>query len=70
MERWIFELKQRGIVVACGEGPDRDEMLREAAHYTMMYGQDGPCETIVRLAAEDEDLPETKKPPAPDGAEG
>ena len=48
MERWIFEVMQNGEVVADGDAPDRETALREAAHYCMMYGQDGPVKAIVR----------------------
>lgn len=48
MERWEFEVHQGGMVVAAGEAPDRDTAIREAGHYTMMYGQDGPAHAIVR----------------------
>lgn len=47
-ERWVFEVEQRGMVVACGDAPDRDSALREATHYVHIYGQDGPCTATVR----------------------
>lgn len=47
-ERWIFEVIQDDMIVAEGECSDRDTALSEAAHYTMMYGQDGPVKAIVR----------------------
>ena len=39
--RWIFEVTENGQVVAEGDAPDRETALSEAAHYVMMYGQDG-----------------------------
>jgi len=48
MERWIFEVEQAGQIVAEGSAPDKDGALREAGHYVMVYGQDGPCKAIVR----------------------
>lgn len=47
-ERWIFEVIQFGMVMAEGSCPDKDTAIREAGHYTMMYGQDGECKAIVR----------------------
>ncbi len=44
---WVFELEQGGKIVASGAGP-KEAMLREAAHYAMVYGQDGPVKAIVR----------------------
>lgn len=41
MPRWKFEVTENGSWVAGGDAPDRDDALREAAHYVMMYGQDG-----------------------------
>jgi hypothetical protein len=43
---WQFELEQNGHVVASGIG-HREDMLREAAHYAMIYGQDGPVQAVV-----------------------
>lgn len=39
--RWKFEVTENGQWVAGGEANDRDSALREAAHYGMMYRQDG-----------------------------
>ena len=40
-QRWKFEVRENGQWVAGGDGPDKDSVLREAMHYTAMYGQDG-----------------------------
>jgi len=40
-KRWKFEVTENGKWVAGGECPDQQDALREAGHYTMMYGQDG-----------------------------
>jgi hypothetical protein len=55
MERWIFEVLENGYAVAGGETPDRESALSEAAHYVMMYGQDGgDVKAIVREAGPDD----------------
>lgn len=46
-ERGSFTVRQGGMVVASGSGPYED-IKREAAHYAMMYGQDGPVKVSVR----------------------
>lgn len=43
MARWKFTIEQGGMTVASGSAGDRDTALREAAHYTVVYGQDGPA---------------------------
>jgi hypothetical protein len=40
-QRWKFEVTENGQWVVGGETGDRDSAVREAGHYTMMYGQDG-----------------------------
>lgn len=40
--RYAFEIWQGGMVVATGLGPDLEAVRREAMHYAMIYGQDGP----------------------------
>ena len=42
-----YTIKQGGIVVAAGSGP-RSFVEREAAHYAIVYGQDGPVEMKIR----------------------
>lgn len=37
-----WRIKQDGLVVASGGGPDAEASKREAAHYALMYAQDGP----------------------------
>lgn len=50
MQRWEFEIKQGGMIVASGDCPNKADALREAAHYVFMYGQDGPLEVAVKKA--------------------
>ena len=45
--RWIFKIEQDSQVVASGSAPTKFTAMREAAHYTMMYGHDGPVKTTV-----------------------
>ena len=53
MDDWFeFEVVQNGQVVAGVGGPNREAALKEAMHYAMVYGQDGPCE--IRDASDDE----------------
>jgi hypothetical protein len=40
-ERWKFEVRENGQWVAGGDGPDKNSVLGEAAHYVRMYGRDG-----------------------------
>jgi hypothetical protein len=42
-----FSVMQDGLKVASGECPDRETAEREANHYAMMYGQDGPVKVKV-----------------------
>jgi hypothetical protein len=46
-ERGSFTVKQGGMTVASGTGTYED-VKREAAHYAMMYEQDGPVKVTVR----------------------
>jgi predicted component of type VI protein secretion system len=48
--RWTFSVVQDGMEVALGEATIKAEAQREANHYAMMYGQDGPVTTSVRRA--------------------
>jgi hypothetical protein len=41
-----FSIRQGGMIVAGGSGP-YEAMRREAAHYAMMYRQDGPVKVRV-----------------------
>jgi hypothetical protein len=45
--RYRFSVMQDGLKVASGECPDRETAEREANHYAMMYGQDGPVKVKV-----------------------
>jgi hypothetical protein len=54
---WAFTVTQDGMAVAEGECPDRDDAIRECAHYCMMYGQDGPVSGEVYPAPQ---APEVK----------
>ena len=42
-----YTIKQDGMVVAGGHAP-KTEAQREAAHYALVYGQDGPVEITIR----------------------
>ena len=42
-----FSIRQGGITVAGGSGP-MESVMRQAAHYAMMYGQDGPVRVTIR----------------------
>jgi len=46
--RWLWRVKQDGMVVASGDAPDRRAADRELAHYAMVYGQDGPVTVETR----------------------
>lgn len=39
--RWRWRIKQDGMVVAAGDGPDRRSAEREMSHYAMLYAQEG-----------------------------
>ncbi len=53
-----FEVWQNGSMEAGGTTSDAKAALREADHYAMMYGQDGPVEVkfFVRQSATREEL--------------
>ena len=53
MSRWKFSVEQDGIVVARGDAPSQEDAEREAAHYGMMYGQDGPVVVSVKAVEPD-----------------
>ena len=42
-----FSIRQGGITVAGGSGP-MEAVKREAAHYAMIYGLDGPVRVTIR----------------------
>lgn len=46
--RWEFSIEQDGIVVASGEAANEEDAKREAAHYAMMYSQDGPVKVSLK----------------------
>jgi hypothetical protein len=48
MNRWEFSVEQDGMVVASGEAPSEAEAKREAAHYAMMYSQDGLVKVSIK----------------------
>ena len=48
MSRWEFAVEQDGMVVASGEAPTEAGAKREAAHYAMMYSQDGPVKVSIK----------------------
>ncbi len=50
-----FLILQDGIVVVSGSGPYED-ILREANHYAVIYGQDGPLKVGVWRRALDAEL--------------
>lgn len=47
-----FEVWQGGLMVVQGYAPDEETAIKEAAHYGMVYRQDGPVEVIVRPTAD------------------
>jgi hypothetical protein len=48
--RWFFYIYQDGLRVASGSSTDEADARREAAHYALMYGQDGPVKVVVRAS--------------------
>ena len=54
-ERWTFELRQDGQVVAEGEAQNQADAQREGFHYALMYAQDGPVE--LKIARSDSSSP-------------
>lgn len=40
MPKWKFIIKQDGLMVARGEGEDKDFILSEAGHYFSMYEEE------------------------------
>jgi hypothetical protein len=46
-EHWLFSVHQDGMRVAAGDCPTKEDAEREANHYAMMYGQDGPVKVKV-----------------------
>jgi hypothetical protein len=51
--QWVFEVFENGSVVAEGSAPDQESAVREAAHYVLIYGQDGG--KVSALVREDTD---------------
>lgn len=47
VEQGWFKVYQGGMEVAGGSGP-YEAIKRQAEHYAMMYGQDGPVKVVVR----------------------
>lgn len=45
---WEFSVEQDGMVVASGEAPTEESARREAAHYALMYSQDGPVKVSIK----------------------
>lgn len=45
---WKFSIEQDGIVVASGEAANEEDAKREAAHYAMMYSQDGTVKVSLK----------------------
>lgn len=46
--RWCVEEEATGMPVAQGSAPTVDEASREATHYALQYGQDGPVRYWVK----------------------
>lgn len=44
MTTYTFEIMQDGLSVVQGSGDDLEQVHRDAMHYAMVYGQDGPFE--------------------------
>lgn len=40
MAKWKFEIKQDGLMVARGEGEDKEFILSEAEHYFSIYEEE------------------------------
>ena len=45
---WGVEEMNTGLMVAQGSAPTADEATREATHYALQYGQDGPVRYWVK----------------------
>lgn len=45
---WGVEEMNTGLMVAQGSAPTADEATREAMHYALQYGQDGPVRYWVK----------------------
>jgi hypothetical protein len=60
---WKFSVIQSGQVVASGQGPDKEAILREAYHYGMMYRQDGAVTVQICRVADDCDISQPGKTP-------
>lgn len=44
---WSFSIIQDDMTVAGGTTRDETSAASEAAHYSMQYGQDGPCNVKI-----------------------
>jgi len=58
MNRHWFYVKQGGITVASGNAATREEAEREAFHYALIYGQDGPVKVSFRSAGQSDEQKE------------
>ena len=58
MSDFEFQVWQDGIMVAGGNGPSRQEVVREAKHYVSQYAQDGPVKVVIGPAP----LPASEEP--------
>lgn len=61
-KQWHMELTQGGIVVAGGSGPTERAVMEEAAHYAMIYGQDGPVDVMIWQGARPKKKPRPREP--------
>ena len=61
------EIWQDGMMVAVIETPTYADMEREASHYAMMYGQDGPVEVFFSRPPPQPQPPGEASHPAPSG---
>jgi hypothetical protein len=54
--RWEFELWQDDVMVAGGEGPDKDSVWKEGWHYAAQYAQDGPSRLTFKHVVEEHEI--------------
>lgn len=60
-----FEVWQEGQRVAMTSGPDRHVAMREAIHYALIYGQDGPVRVFEGPRRRGKEIASTGPTPSP-----